>query len=302
MLFCLSFFAVFCRFHPSRLILACGGDKGSLRVLDLSPSLFHILSATAGRDRFLSQSSSSSSFLRAFLSSTSGVSCTLEDHISAINALEFIPSFPGGSKEDNTIHSRSPQSLEEKASEEGLSKTQEERGEEVGVGYLASCGADKLLNFWNLNAFSAFHGSLETVARLLREYEEERKKKKKKKKSREGIGEGASKKLLPWRQIPTDELLTALLYYDGLPFEVKNKRDRQEQKKRKINRSRNTDEDEEEEEETYLFAGGEEGLLHIWSLKSLQIVRVSQLVGYMSYRDIDIHYTRYIGYTRRHVL
>lgn len=156
----------------------------------------------------------------------------------------------------------------------GLDRERSEEREKTGggsaLGYLASCGGDKLLNFWSLNGFSSFNGSLETVSHMIRSEGA------KKKSVLDTHSLKGKTKLLPWKQTPTDELLTALLYVHPSAGSISlgGLVDRAEKKKKLKEEKNHT---VEEGEEGYLFAGGEEGVVHVWSLRSLRIIQVRQL-------------------------
>ncbi|CBZ54717.1 putative WD-40 repeat protein [Neospora caninum Liverpool] len=163
------------KFHSSRLLLAVGGERGSLRLIDLCPSVLASLCAVAGRPE--AHSSRRSSVY------------TLADHMSAINSLAFVDADAAAKK-----HTAGDAS--------------ERRPRATPVAHLVSAGGDKLINFWNLDRLPESAGDLEATAVELGGRKGDGKRKELSKKAHMT----ADDELTPAFQFPTSELITAMVY------------------------------------------------------------------------------------------
>ncbi|KFG38841.1 WD domain, G-beta repeat protein, partial [Toxoplasma gondii FOU] len=188
------------KFHPSRLLLAFGGERGSLRLVDLCAFVLSSLCVAAGRP--------APSTPRATVH-------PLADHMSAINSLCFAAG--------------------------------EDARQSRAAGMLVSAGGDRLLNFWNLNSLSENAGDLEATAAELSQRRDKQKKERSK----------AETDLAPAFQLPTSELVTAMVYvHPSAPGVAREPRAGDKQEPAGV-----------------LVVGGEQGTLFVFSLQQRKFIR-----------------------------
>ncbi|PFH37122.1 WD domain, G-beta repeat-containing protein [Besnoitia besnoiti] len=223
------------RFHPSRLLLAVGGERGRLQLVDLAPAVFSSLASLTGR------APADAPRRRSVYA--------LSDHMSAINSLAFAAAFEGAKK---------------KAKPFGRERETDGTAQPQALGVLVSAGGDKLVNFWNLEeSLSSSAGDLETLAFELGGRRGEGKKKGSRLADWEERANAPSE-LTPSLQLPTSELITAMVYVHTKTADVRAKK-------------REDKCDDADEERGLLFVGGEEGNLLVFSLKQRKFIKTVPL-------------------------